>query len=220
MSDCARAHKELIIKNSTGPREWGNLNNLESFDDLVKASEILLKPILLHESEAGHVFWLYDGDVEYRNIIPKGESWWFLEPGLDEYGSITETFIRNQGYETAKYAWNNVGCNLLRHGWELYHRRYEFDGKVVKEYIYSLCFLIASLVSAGKLSVRHQALGDHLEVHIGCAIQFLKTKLIVNMWDLTILLYYPFNIATVLTAAPTMNKREWVVCTAGSFEGD
>ncbi len=68
------SHKELIVKNSTGPRGKGNLNNLESFDDLVKASEILLKPILLHESEAEHVFWLYDGNVEYRFIVPKEKS--------------------------------------------------------------------------------------------------------------------------------------------------
>jgi hypothetical protein len=66
------SHRELIVKNNTGPSGKGETNVLETFEDLVKASEILLKPILLHESNEEYIFWLYDGNVEYRyNLFKK-----------------------------------------------------------------------------------------------------------------------------------------------------
>ena len=65
------SHKEIIVRNSTSPSGKGEINVFESFEDLVKASEIILKPILLHESDEEYVFWLYDGNVEYRFTLAK-----------------------------------------------------------------------------------------------------------------------------------------------------
>ena len=72
MKKILASHRELIVRNSTGPSSGGKNNILESFEDLVKASEILPKPILLHESKEEYVFWLYDGNVEDRyNLFKK-----------------------------------------------------------------------------------------------------------------------------------------------------
>jgi hypothetical protein len=65
------SHRELIVRNSTGPSSGGKINILESFEDLVKTSEILLKPILFNESDEGYVFWIYDGNVRYQFRISR-----------------------------------------------------------------------------------------------------------------------------------------------------
>jgi hypothetical protein len=65
------SHRELIIRNSTGPSGKGKTNILESFEDLAKVSEILLKPIIFHESEEEYVFWLNDGSLDYQYKISK-----------------------------------------------------------------------------------------------------------------------------------------------------
>lgn len=64
---------DLIIESITEPRENKNINEVGSFEDIIRASEILLKPILHYSSEGEDIFWVNDEAETYRYVINKND---------------------------------------------------------------------------------------------------------------------------------------------------
>ncbi len=69
IEDLVKGHEDIIVRSQEDAKNVDNVINVEGLEEMEKLSEILMKPMILSNTEEGYLFYIIDGGQKYQYLL-------------------------------------------------------------------------------------------------------------------------------------------------------